>query len=272
VPDETAFIFKPFEVSTLRSEEMSDRQVRVLVTDMGGVLFGPAPETYLDNLSKKYPQHATQIKGLHKAQYNSAYPKQWNDFKTNPYYSEEKYFEMLFAPVKGVVTESHAEHQAGLRASFLIYHDVLRLMEKAKAGGVEIAILSNNAASWVLWLSERYLQQFKPELIMESQTMGLSKPDPAIFTAAHKQLESVLGPIPMGEVAFIDDKSENTKAAAAQGWIPVQYDHDAAPASDLGLQLAKLSPNMARIFGADASSSWAVTSQDFSLNLSTVFD
>ncbi len=55
--------------------------------------------------------------------------------------------------------------------------------------------------------------------VLNSAELGVAKPDPAAFAAAHRAIEDDLGrTVDPAEVWFTDDRPDNVVAAAAHGW------------------------------------------------------
>ncbi len=55
--------------------------------------------------------------------------------------------------------------------------------------------------------------------MLNSAELGVAKPDPAAFAAAHRAIEDDLGrTVDPAEVWFTDDRPDNVVAAAAHGW------------------------------------------------------
>ncbi len=86
------------------------------------------------------------------------------------------------------------------------------LLADCRASGITVAILSNaphamqGAAETAAWRSE-------VDHLFISATMGMMKPDPAIYAAVTDSL-GLAGP----EIAFVDDRQDNVDGALAAGW------------------------------------------------------
>ncbi len=75
-----------------------------------------------------------------------------------------------------------------------------------------IGVISNTNAAHVLWLDE-YVPELKElDVVMMSNEVGLTKPDPAIFSLMLELLE-----VEPAQAIFIDDIEINTHAAAKLG-------------------------------------------------------
>ncbi|MEV4640510.1 HAD-IA family hydrolase [Actinoplanes sp. NPDC049548] len=89
--------------------------------------------------------------------------------------------------------------------------DTLRMLEVVRAAGVPVSLLSNAPRELARELDRHpALRSFARRLF--SADLGLTKPDPAAFTAAL----GVLGAHP-GDVVFVDDRAENVAVAAELG-------------------------------------------------------
>ncbi|MGH3744231.1 MAG: HAD family hydrolase [Mycobacteriales bacterium] len=94
---------------------------------------------------------------------------------------------------------------------------VLDLLEEQRRTGVRLALLSN-APFLQADAYERATWAPLFEHLLVSSRLGLTKPDPAIFARAL----DVLGGRP-DEVTFVDDRPENTDAAALLGIHTIPY-------------------------------------------------
>ncbi len=57
------------------------------------------------------------------------------------------------------------------------------------------------------------------DAVVNSSDLGVAKPDPAAYAAAHRAIEDDLGRhLDPAEVWFTDDRADNVSAAAAYGW------------------------------------------------------
>lgn len=85
-------------------------------------------------------------------------------------------------------------------------------VELQRRAGLTIGVISNTNAAHVLWLDE-YVPELKElDVVMMSNEVGLTKPDPAIFSLMLELLE--VEPV---QAIFIDDIEINTHAAATLG-------------------------------------------------------
>ena len=78
--------------------------------------------------------------------------------------------------------------------------------------GVTVGVISNTNEAHVLWLDEYVPELDQLDLVMMSNEVGLTKPDPAIFTLMLELLE-----VEPDQALFIDDIETNTRAATALG-------------------------------------------------------
>ncbi len=94
-----------------------------------------------------------------------------------------------------------------------VHHEVLDLVTRLKQLGLQTAVLSNTITAHVTHNQERGL--YAPfDVLVFSNEVGLSKPDPAIYRQTLEQLGLADRP----EAAFfVDDLEENVTAARALG-------------------------------------------------------
>ena len=142
-------------------------------------------------------------------------------------------FEVAGVPEADRTVERAAACEAALGAALSqTYNDTLETVLLAKAAAAEsgsllvIGMISNHITAPPLF---EYCAQgarlhelvTAPSLLVVSQSVGLAKPDPAIFRLWRERL-TVLGPpfseISVQECLFLDDKPENVAAAVAEGW------------------------------------------------------
>jgi HAD superfamily hydrolase (TIGR01549 family) len=104
----------------------------------------------------------------------------------------------------------------GFRAEDL-YPDALSGLSGLTAAGYRVAVMGNQPARRTAELERLGV---RPEVMVMSEEMGVSKPDPSFF---RRLLEILGGPLP-GEVAYVGDRIDNdVRPAAAAGlravWI-----------------------------------------------------
>ena len=84
--------------------------------------------------------------------------------------------------------------------------------------GVTVGVISNTNEAHVLWLDEYVPELDQLDLVMMSNEVGLTKPDPAIFTLILELLE-----VEPSQAIFIDDIEANTRAATALGMTSIVH-------------------------------------------------
>ncbi len=100
---------------------------------------------------------------------------------------------------------------ADFRSWWSVEPGTLDLIEELHDGGTRLAILSNAGFDFSSPFRRSPMAQFF-ERVFVSAEMDAVKPDPAIYS----EVAAELG-IPLNRMVFIDNKSENTDAAAALG-------------------------------------------------------
>jgi glucose-1-phosphatase len=81
-----------------------------------------------------------------------------------------------------------------------------------------VAIMSNTNAAHVLWLDEHLPELREFDLVMMSNEVGLTKPDPAVFELALELLD-----ILPEQAIFIDDIAANVDAARTLGMAGIVH-------------------------------------------------
>jgi 2-haloacid dehalogenase len=192
---------------------------RVVVFDLGGVLFDWTPE---DVYRELIPDDAARAHFLaHVCNHD------WR-VKQDGGQSLADGTEELVA--------QHPEHEALIRAFYVRWPEMLRgklprgmaIFNGLRAAGVPLYALTNWASeTWPIALARYpFLQGFRR--IVVSGDERLVKPDPAIFRLTHDRLLLDLPGIAEAEVAFIDDNLPNVEAAARFGWRAIHHADDHA--------------------------------------------
>ncbi len=97
--------------------------------------------------------------------------------------------------------------------------EMVQFARELRAGGVPIALLSNEPPELTARTRARrdWLHLFEPAVI--SSDVGLAKPDPAMFELALERMRAVVGPdLQAADVLFTDDSPHNIEAARALGF------------------------------------------------------
>jgi len=127
----------------------------------------------------------------------------------------------------GVPTgEAKAVHNAILQEP---YEGTAELVQEIKSSGHATACLSNtNSLHWEILNSAVYPSIEGLDFKMVSHTIGLLKPEAAVFRRF--DLEAEVAP---GQVVYFDDHEGNVWAAKSHGWKAVLVDHLGDPAAQM---------------------------------------
>eukprot|EP00966_Prymnesium_polylepis_P275027 6355030-Prymnesium_polylepis.1 len=125
------------------------------------------------------------------------------------------------------------------------YDETLRVARALKASGVRVGIISNHIVSppWFQACASSaglYELASDPRLVVVSQEVGTSKPEPAIYELFLDRLRALEPGTRPEELVFVDDKEKNVAAARAQGWRGLCFNATKAAAGDLERALAAL--------------------------------
>ncbi|RMB61181.1 HAD family hydrolase [Tessaracoccus antarcticus] len=137
--------------------------------------------------------------------------------------STQDYWGPLVAAAGGSASEGLLDELALLDASVWseLRPQAWQVLRDCRSAGVIVAILSNSphavqsAADGAQWRRD-------VDHLFVSATLGMMKPDPAIYRAVADQLG-----LPGAELAFIDDKQANVDGALAVGWRAHLWTDDA---------------------------------------------
>jgi HAD superfamily hydrolase (TIGR01509 family) len=94
----------------------------------------------------------------------------------------------------------------------------LRLVEKLRAAGHRLGILSNTNEGHWRFITERYPEAGQFDIFALSYQLGAMKPHRAIFDAAQD-----LAGVDAARVFFVDDRQENVDGALAAGFDAVMF-------------------------------------------------
>jgi len=206
--------------------------IRLICSDLGGVLCANIPGQMLDELAKRYPAKAAEILKLH-----SDRPNAWNKVKSDPSYSEAQYLTDLTSGI-GLI-ESLEELADMIHRAMFIYEDVHELYKKIKGKGVEIGVVSNQA----IFLWDRFAQHYNVQdtlaldLVVISQEVKCYKPQPQIWNVFFEKVKKRYPSINTHEILFIDDKVSNLEPAAKLGYQVLHFDRETESAADLKVKL-----------------------------------
>ena len=152
------------------------------------------------------------ISGCHDAEFWQAY---WahRDGLDQGTISIPEYWRLVAADL-GVTWKASRVHElwiADFRGWWSVEPGTLDLIEELHLGGTRLAILSNAGFDFSSPFRRSPMAQFF-ERVFVSAEMDAIKPDPAIYS----EVAAELG-IPLDRMVFVDNKSENTDAAATLG-------------------------------------------------------
>jgi putative hydrolase of the HAD superfamily len=128
-------------------------------------------------------------------------------------HSVAEYWGLVAADVGATWTASrvHALWVADFRGWWSVEPRTLDLIEELSLGGTRLALLSNAGFDFTSAFHRSPMGAFF-ERIFVSAEMDTIKPDPAIYMEVARELG-----IPLTAMVFVDNKAENTDAAAALG-------------------------------------------------------
>jgi putative hydrolase of the HAD superfamily len=188
---------------------------RVLICDFGGVLTSPLEAGFL-----AYQEES----GLTLAELGQAMARAAEEHGDHP----------LFQLERGEITEAEfrARIEAQLEQDFDLERlialsikqvepnaPMIELVRELRADGVRTALLTNNVREWEsLWRSETIDELF--EVVVVSASVGMRKPDPAIYRLTLERLDGSVSP---EDCVFVDDLDVNCEAARGLGMTAVRF-------------------------------------------------
>ncbi|MDA1358894.1 hypothetical protein O1R50_04625 [Glycomyces luteolus] len=179
---------------------------RVIVTDIGSVLFDFDPGHRLDLLAERTGHRRGR---LDRDLFASG-------FETRCEAGEFTAEEIRAEVAERIGFDGGLEELSELWTSaFTLNHDVL---ERLVATGLPLAIFSNNGPLFADFFDVRYPEAarwFRHRYF--ACRLKSRKPDDAAFAAVERDLKAALDADP-GDLLFIDDNRENTAKGAARGW------------------------------------------------------
>jgi HAD superfamily hydrolase (TIGR01509 family) len=180
--------------------------IRVIVTDIGSVLFRFDPEHRYGLLAERTGLERGELQRL---LFDSGFETRCEAGEFTP------------EQIRGRIAEATgfdgtAEELSGLWTSaFTLDHEVL---EALSSTGLPLAIFSNNGPLFAEYFDERFPETaawFRHRYF--ACRLRARKPDPAAYEQVEERLRASLGAEPRG-LLFIDDNRANTAAAAERGW------------------------------------------------------
>merc|ERR1712139_257316 len=109
--------------------------------------------------------------------------------------------------------ESWEAVDAELREVFVVWWQVLAVVDRIRKAGLRVGIISNHLCAWFdHWFSRFGLSELfsEPDLVLVSSRAEVCKPDQAIYKKLCDQ-----GGLQAHECVFVDDKQANVDAAEA---------------------------------------------------------
>lgn len=102
--------------------------------------------------------------------------------------------------------------------------ETVELAAELAAGGRAVFVFTNGTDNVPAEMQQIGLGHLAGA-VLNSADLGVAKPDPAAYAAAHRAMEVRLGrSLDPGTVVFTDDRADNVAAARAFGWQGVHYD------------------------------------------------
>lgn len=179
---------------------------RILVTDLGSVLFDFDPARRLGLLAERT--------GLGKDELQDRLFD--SGFETRCEAGEFTAEEVRAAVAERIGFDGSVEELSELWTSaFSVNHEVLKALV---APGLPLAVFSNNGPLFADWFDARYpdaARWFRHRYF--ACRLKARKPDEAAFAAVERSLKAAIDADP-GDLLFIDDNRENTAEGAARGW------------------------------------------------------
>lgn len=131
--------------------------------------------------------------------------------------------------VRGPGATDFARHAGAIRdimgpSCFAIFDDAIPVLEKLKASGQRLAIVSDWQKGLAYFVEELGLARYF-EAIIVSAEVGFQKPDPRIFEVARARLQ-----LPAAEILHVGDRVEDVDGARAAGFAAALLVRSGEPA------------------------------------------
>lgn len=118
--------------------------------------------------------------------------------------------------------------------------EMIALMRELKAGGLRMALLTNNVREWEpLWRPKLPDIDAIFEIVVDSAFVGMRKPDPEIYRLTIARLDEGLRP---EECLMVDDLEVNCAGARAVGMRAVRYEEPAQAVAEIRAAVAAGDP------------------------------
>lgn len=180
--------------------------IRVIVTDIGSVLFEFDPEHRFDLLAERTGLERGE---LEERLFTSGFETRCEAGEFTPDQIRDQVADMTGF-------EGTTDELSNLWTSaFTLSHETLETMS---AAGLPMAIFSNNGPLFADYFDERFpeaAEWFRHRYF--ACRLKARKPDPAAYEQVEQHLHTTLAAAPH-QLLFIDDNRENTAAAAERGW------------------------------------------------------
>lgn len=180
--------------------------IRVIVTDIGSVLFAFAPEHRYELLRERTGLSRSELEGL---LFTSGFETRCESGEFTPDQIRDRVSEMTGF-------DGDTEELSRLWTSaFTLDHEILETLSSA---GLPLAIFSNNGPLFADYFDERFpsaAEWFRHRYF--ACRLRVRKPDPAAYELVEEHLHDALDASPH-QLLFIDDNRENTATAAERGW------------------------------------------------------
>ena len=105
---------------------------------------------------------------------------------------------------------------------------VLALVDRSRAAGIRVAVLSNSWGTGDYDPYDGYDLDNRFDAVVISDQVGLHKPDPAVYHLTAQQLD-----VPPADCVFVDDTQHNLPPAAALGMTTVYFTDPATGVADI---------------------------------------
>ena len=202
--------------------------LRAIVSDFGGVLTTPLLSSFVA------VQDEIGIEAEHLGGAMRAATERRGE---NPLYELERgeLAESDFLELLADALEPLAGHRPHLHRFREVYfealhpnHEVIELMRELKAGGLKMALLTNNVREWEpLWRSMLPVDEIFEEIV-DSAFVGCRKPEARIYELTLERIG-----VPAEACLFVDDLQPNCKGAEAAGMRAVHFRDNAQAIAEI---------------------------------------
>ena len=193
--------------------------------DYGGV-FTPSPFTAIDALGVKIGAAPGQAMEIIFGPYSQDTDHPWHRLERGEITLAEAREEILAIGRGASLDTDIFQFLAAMSTGEGVRQEFVALVRDIRSAGGKTGMITNNVIEFrehwekTLPLSELF------DVVIDSSTVGVRKPNPAIFTLALKRLG-----ISAGEAVFLDDFAGNIDAARQLGLASVLVEEDFLPAS-----------------------------------------